>query len=137
MASLNQVFLMGNVTRDPQTRATSSNTNVTSFGMAINRHYKAADGASKEETCFVECVAFGRQADVLAKYLKKGKPLLVQGRLKFDAWDDATGAKRTRLSVVVENFQFTGARDGSGGLDGFGARHGEQEKLFEDSEIPF
>ena len=147
MASLNQVFLMGNVTRDPQTRAGANNQNVVNFGLAVNRHFKDADGNDREDTCFVDCAAFGRQADVLAKYLRKGTPLLVQGRLKFDAWDDPAGARRTRHSVVVEHFQFLGGRDGFGngsGADAFQTSAGGRESnrpadatKFDQSEIPF
>ena len=143
MASLNQVFLMGNVTRDPQTRAGANSQNVVNFGLAINRHFKDADGNDREDTCFVDCAAFGRHADVLAKYLRKGKPLLVQGRLKFDAWDDPAGARRTRHTVIVEHFQFTGSREGSG-ADGFQSSAGGRESnrpadapKFDQSEIPF
>src|SRR5205809_224310 len=143
MASLNQIFLTGNVTRDPQTRAGTNNQNVVNFGMAVNRHFKDGEGNDREDTCFVDCAAFGKQADVLAKYVRKGKPLLVQGRLKYDSWDDPAGQRRTRLSVVVEHFQFVGTRDATGGdavAGEAGARDAQRRELsprVQQSEIPF
>src|SRR5687767_13459421 len=112
MASFNKVMLMGNLTRDPQVKHLPSNTVVADFGLACNRRYKTAAGEDKEETAFVDCSAFGRQAEVIAQHCQKGKPLFVEGRLKYDTWDDKMGAgKRSKLSVVVENFQFIGGRD--------------------------
>src|SRR4051812_32456175 len=101
MASFNQVTLMGNVTRDPQMKMLPSQTQCAEFGLAVNRVYRAADGEDREDTCFVDLVAFGRQAEVIGEYCKKGKPLFVQGRLKYDTWEDKTGGKRSKLQVVV------------------------------------
>jgi single-strand DNA-binding protein len=109
MPSFNRVTLMGNLTRDPQIKHLPNNTTVADFGLAMNRHYKTAGGEDREEVCFIDCSAFGRQADVIGQYCRKGKPLFVEGRLKYDQWDDKTsGAKRSKVSVVVENFQFVG-----------------------------
>ena len=109
MPSFNRVTLMGNLTRDPQIKHLPSNTTVADFGLAMNRHYKAASGEDREEVCFIDCSAFGKQAEVIGQYCRKGKPLFVEGRLKFDQWDDKTsGARRSKVSVVVENFQFVG-----------------------------
>ena len=115
MASYNKVFLMGNLTRDPQVKHLPSQMVVVEFGLAVNRKYKTADGADKEEVAFVDCTAFGRQAETISQYCTKGKPIFVEGRLKFDTWDDKSGGgKRSKLTVVVENFQFLG-RAGEGG----------------------
>lgn len=112
MASFNRVTLIGNLTRDPQLKQLpNGQTNVVEFGLATSRRYKTAAGEEKEETCFVDCAAFGKQADVIAQWCTKGKPLFIEGRLKFDSWDDKSGGKRSKLSVVVENFQFLGGRD--------------------------
>ena len=109
MASYNKVFLMGNLTRDPQVKHLPSQMVVTEFGLAVNRRYKTATGEDKEEVAFVDCTAFGRQAETISQYCTKGKPIFVEGRLKFDTWDDKQGqGKRSKLTVVVENFQFLG-----------------------------
>ena len=111
MPSFNKVVLMGNLTRDPQLKHLPSNLVVAEFGLACNRRYRTAAGEDKEEVAFVDCTAFGRQAETIGQYCTKGKPLFVEGRLKYDTWDDkAGGAKRSKLSVVVENFQFVGAK---------------------------
>jgi single-strand DNA-binding protein len=114
MANYNRVILMGNLTRDPQLRYLPSNTAVCDFGLAINRRYRDRDGNLKDEVCFVDVSAFGRQAETLNQYVRKGRPLLVEGRLKFDSWTGQDGQKRSKLSVVAENFQFVGAREGAG-----------------------
>lgn len=113
MASFNQVILLGNLTRDVELRyIPASNTPVASFGLACNRKFKSANGEDREEVTFVDCTAFGKQAEVINQYFNKGKPIFIQGRLKFDTWEDKQGGgKRSKLSVVVENFQFVGGRD--------------------------
>src|SRR5437588_11350829 len=122
MPSYNSVLLMGNVTRDPQLKQLPNGSSVADFGLATNRKYRTAAGEDKEETCFVDCAAFGKQAEVIHQYCQKGKPLFVEGRLKYDTWEDAkTGAKRSKLSVVVANFQFLGSKDGSGSFQGAAA----------------
>src|ERR1017187_9189467 len=109
MASFNKVILVGNLTRDPELRYTPKGTAIAKFGLAVNRVWKNEAGESKEETTFVDVDAFGRQAETLAQYMKKGSPLLVEGRLRLDQWDDKqSGQKRSRLGVVVEGFQFLG-----------------------------
>src|SRR5437016_7331242 len=118
----NQVLLMGNVTRDPQLKQLPNGSSVVDFGLATNRKYRGAAGEDKEETCFVDCAAFGKQAEVIHQYCQKGKPLFIQGRLKYDAWEDKNGGgKRSKLSVIVEQFQFVGAKDGSGSYPGAAA----------------
>ena len=106
MSSYNKVFLLGNLTRDPQLSYTPSQAAVVEFGIATNRNWTAQDGSKKEEVCFVDCTAFGKTAENLNKYLKKGQPLFVEGRLKYDNWTAQDGSKRSKLRITVENFQF-------------------------------
>jgi single-strand DNA-binding protein len=130
MPSFNRVTLIGNLTRDPQLKQLPSSTTVAEFGLATSRRYRTAGGEDREEVCYVDCAAFGKQADVIGQYCKKGRPLFVEGRLKFDQWDDKQSmSKRTKLSVVVENFQFLGGRD-----DGSEGSGGKQEQLWKDPD---
>ena len=111
MPSFNKVMLMGNLTRDPQLKHLANSTVVAEFGLACNRRFRTAAGEDKEEVAFVDCTAFGRQAETIGQYCTKGKALFVEGRLKYDTWDDKAGnGKRSKLSVVVENFQFLGGK---------------------------
>ena len=128
MASYNRVVLMGNLTRDPQLKFLPSQTQVVEFGLAMNRRFKTATGEDREEVCFVECAAFGRTAEVITQYFTKGKPIFIDGRLKYDSWEDKQGGgKRSKLSVVVENFQFIGGRDGGSGGPGGGGGGGYEQ----------
>jgi single-strand DNA-binding protein len=121
MASFNRVLLLGNLTRDPQLKYLPSQTPVAEFGLACNRKFKTAQGEDREEVLFVDCSAFGRQAEVINQYCQKGRPLFVEGRLKLDTWEDKNGGgKRSKLTVVVENFQLLGSRDGGQGGGGGG-----------------
>jgi single-strand DNA-binding protein len=106
MAGFNKVLLMGNLTRDPQLSYTPTQTAVVDFGLAVNRRWTSKGGESKEETCFVDCRAFGRQAENINKYLTKGRLVFVEGRLTFDSWTSQDGTKRSRHRVTVETFQF-------------------------------
>lgn len=117
MAGYNRVILIGNLVRDPALKTLPSNTSVCEFSLAVNRKWKDRDGNQKDEACFVDCAAFGRQGEVINQYMTKGKALLVEGRLKLDQWTDQSGAKRSRLSVVVEAFTFIGDREEGGGED--------------------
>lgn len=111
---LNKVFLYGNLTRDPELKALPSGSNVVSFGLATNRTYKDKNGAKQEATEFHNIVAFGRTAEVIAQYVKKGRPLFVEGRLQTRSWDDKdTGKKNYRTEIVMDTFQF-GADGGRG-----------------------
>jgi len=112
MANFNKIFLMGNLTRDPQLSYLPSETPVVDFGLAVNRRWTGKDGTKKEDTCFVDCRAFGRQAENINKYLSKGRPLFVEGRLSFDSWTAQDGSKRSKHRVTVENFQFLGGAPG-------------------------
>ncbi|MDB4775667.1 MAG: single-stranded DNA-binding protein [Phycisphaera sp. TMED9] len=120
MPSFNQVILIGNLTRDVELRHTPSNQTVANIGMAMNRQYQTKDGERREEVTFVDCEAWGRQAEVMAQYLSKGRPVMIQGRLKLDSWQDKEGGNRSKLKVVVENFQFLGSREGGGNSGGNG-----------------
>ena len=107
MASFNKVILAGNLTRDPELRYTPKGTAICQIGLAINRNYTTDAGEKKEEVTFVDVEAWARTAEVIAQYLKKGRPILIEGRLKLDQWEDKqTNQKRSRLKVVCENFQF-------------------------------
>jgi single-strand DNA-binding protein len=111
MANLNRVLLIGNLTRDPEVRYTPKGTAVTEIGLAVNRIYSGEDGEKKEETTFVDVTLWARQAEIAGQYLKKGRPVFIEGRLQLDSWDDKqTGQKRSRLRVVAENLQLLGSR---------------------------
>ncbi len=117
MANFNKVILAGNMTRDPELRYTPNGKAIAKFGLAINRNWTTETGEKKEEVTFVDIDCFGRQAEVISQYMKKGRPILIEGRLKLDQWDDKqTGQKRSRLGVVLESFSFldSGGR-GEGG----------------------
>lgn len=108
MASLNKVFLMGNLTRDPEVRYTPKGTAVADLGMAINMVYRTQDGSDREEVVYVDVVTWGRQAETCGQYLSKGSPVFVEGRLQLDQWEDKDGQKRSRLRVRAERVQFLG-----------------------------
>jgi len=115
MANYNRVILVGNLTRDPQLRYTPSQAAVCDFGLAINRQWNSQDGQKREEVTFVDCTAWARSAETLAKYVTKGSPLLVEGRLTYRTWDGPDGKKRSKLEVTVERFQFLGRPGGGAG----------------------
>ena len=122
MANYNKVMLMGNLTRDPQLSYTPNQTAVVDFGLAVNRKWTGQDGGQREETCFVDCTAFGRQAENINKYLSKGSGVFVEGRLTFDSWTGQDGTKRSKLKVTVQNSQFlprSGGGQGQGGGDSY------------------
>src|SRR5262245_8782401 len=119
MASFNKVILAGNLTRDPEMRYTPKGTAVVRFGIATNRKWKSETGEMKEEVTFVDIDAFGRQAEVIAQYMKKGRPLLVEGRLKLDEWEDKnTHQKVSKLRVVLETFSFIDSNRGDATMAG-------------------
>lgn len=126
--NFNKVFLMGNLTRDVEVRQLPSGGSVANIGLAVNRRFKTQDGQAREETTFVDCEAWGRTAEVMAQYLAKGRPVFIEGRLRLDTWQDKDGGNRSKLKVVVEEFQFLdsrqGAGDGEGGGGGFGGGGG-------------
>lgn len=119
MASFNKVILLGNLTRDPEVRYTPKGTAVTELGMAVNRVYTAENGEKREETTFVDVTLWGRTAEIAGEYLKKGRPVFIEGRLQLDTWDDKqSGQKRSKLKVVGEGLQLIGSRPGGGGGGG-------------------
>src|SRR5258706_6043957 len=107
MANFNKVILAGNLTRDPELRYTPKGTAIAKIGLAINRTWRNEAGETKEEVTFVDVDAFGRTAETIGQYLKKGRPILLEGRLRLDTWDDKqTNQKKSKLGVVLESFQF-------------------------------
>lgn len=119
-ANFNKVILMGNLTRDPEMRVLPSNMPVASFGLAVNDRFKNKQTDQWEERPnFIDCEAFGRTAENIGKFFSKGKPIFIEGKLRFDQWEDRqSGQKRSKLKVVVDTFQFVGGRDGGGGGGG-------------------
>lgn len=143
MAGFNKILLMGNLTRDPQLSYTPNQTAVVDFGLATNRRWTAQDGSQREDTCFVDCRAFGRLAENLNKYMTKGKPIFIEGRLTFDTWTAQDGSKRSKHRVTVENFQFLPGT--AGGFDqsdqGYrpdaGRPQGPGPDTVPDDDVPF
>ncbi len=118
MANFNRVILLGNVTRDPEVRYTPKGSAVTEVGMAVNRQYSLENGEKREETTFVDVTLWGRTAEVAGEYLKKGRPVFIEGRLQLDTWEDKqSGQKRSKLRVVGETMQLLGSRGGDSGGD--------------------
>ncbi|MCH8166220.1 MAG: single-stranded DNA-binding protein [Planctomycetes bacterium] len=114
--NVNKVFLMGNLTRDVELKFTPSNQPVATIGIAVNRRYRTREGEDREETMFVDCEAWGRTAEVMNQYLSKGRPVFIEGRLKLDQWQDReSGKNRSKLRVVIENFQFVDSRPAEAG----------------------
>lgn len=147
MANLNKVYLLGNLTRDPEIRYAPSGNAVTSFGLAVNRNYTTKSGEKQQDTCFVRVVVFGKQAESCSKYLSKGRLVLVQGRLQYRSWE-SDGKKRSALDVVGERVQFmpTGSRNKGGAPAEVSEDKGEKEifldeegkkKGDENEEVPF
>jgi single-strand DNA-binding protein len=111
MASFNKVILLGNLTRDPEVRYTPKGSAVCDLGVAVNRVYTTDGGEKREEVTYVDVVLWARLAEIAGEYLKKGRPIFIEGRLQMDTWDDKqTGQKRTRLRVVGESMQLLGSR---------------------------
>ena len=126
MANFNKVILLGNLTRDVEVRFSQSGLAIGKFGMAVNRQSTTKEGEKRESTCFVDLTAFGRLAEVLQQYVGKGSPLFVEGRLEYSTWEAKDGGgKRSKLEVIVENFQFVGGRSENSGA-GRGAKPGAQ-----------
>jgi single-strand DNA-binding protein len=126
MANLNRVLLIGNLTRDPEVRYTPKGTAVADIGLAVNRTIPGEEGERREEVTFIDITLWGRQAEIAEQYLKKGRPVFIEGRLQLDSWDDKqTGQKRSKLKVVAENMQLLGSRqDSEGGGGSYGSGGG-------------
>jgi single-strand DNA-binding protein len=148
MPSYNKVLLMGNLTRDVQLKSLPSGQPVAEIGIAINRKFKTKDGQDREEVTYVDCECWGPRAEVIAKYFSKGKPIFIEGRLKLDSWEDKDGQKRSKMRVVIDDFQFVEGRGGGGGAgaaddggyapsrsSGGGSRGGHSG--IQEEEIPF
>ena len=116
MPNLNKVMLMGT---DPGRNQIPKGTAIANFGIAVNRNYTTESGEKREEVTFIDLESFGRTAEIIGEYFKKGRPIYVEGRLKLDQWDDkTTGKKMSKLRVVVDSFEFLGSREGGGGGGG-------------------
>jgi single-strand DNA-binding protein len=155
MASFNKVILMGNLTRDPQLKYLPSQMAVAEFGLAMNRKFRTQSGEDREEVTFIDCSAFGKTGELINQYFTKGKPIFVEGRIKYDSWEDKQGGgKRSKITVVVENFQFIGGREGNeSGTSGGATSRGPSsrpamriagaenpfgdEQHFTDDDVPF
>jgi len=125
MAALNKVLLIGNLTRDPDMRYLPSNAAVESFSLAVNERYKDKDGNLVERADFIDCEAFSKTAEFIGKFFTKGRPIFIEGRLRLDQWEDkASGQKRSKLKVIVDNAQFMGPPPGQGGQPGAAAGGG-------------
>lgn len=142
MPNLNKVMLIGNLTRQPELRYLPSNTAVANIGIAVNRRWKNKQGDQQNETCFVDCEAFGKQAELINQYVNGGDPLYIEGRLKMDQWQDKTsGQKKTKMKVVVENFEFLKGKGDSQGQEktSWPEPNPAVEKIepLDDEDIPF
>ncbi len=138
MASLNRVFLIGNLTRDPELKYTQSGLAVCEFGLAVNRKYKTGQGEDREETMFADITVFARQAETASEYLSKGRSVFIEGRLKLDQWTNSEGQKRSKLSIVAERVQFLGGRPGaSGGAPAAAPKDDKAGNDSADDDIPF
>ncbi len=147
MASLNKVLLMGNITRQPELRYTPGGSAVSTLGLAVNRRFKDATGAVKEEVTFVDVSVFSKQAEACAQYLTKGSPVFVEGRLHFRKWETPDGQARNKLDVTAERVQFLGRKaDGARTAEPVGARNAADESapaapaesdLPPDDDVPF
>ena len=144
MASLNRVLLIGNLTRDPEVRYTPQSIAVTDISLAINRFSTNSEGEKKEEVVYVDVTLWNRLAEIAGQYLKKGKPVFIEGRLRLDTWDDKqTGQKRSRLRVIAENMQLLATKETNGAAiertQSVGERQPQRDPDpdFEPSDIPF
>jgi single-strand DNA-binding protein len=127
MASFNKVILLGNLTRDPEIRYTPKGSAVCDLGIAVNRQYTLENGERREEVTYVDVVLWARLAEIAAEYLKKGRPVFIEGRLQLDTWDDKqSGQKRSKLRVIGENMQMLGSR--GGGAPGGAADSGDEAR---------
>jgi single-strand DNA-binding protein len=132
MASFNRVILMGNLTRDPELRYIPSGTAVSDIGLAVNDRRKGPNGDWIEETTFVDVTLWGRQAEIANEYLTKGSPVLIEGRLKLDSWQDKDGQKRSKLKVIGDSMRMVGGRAG-GGRGGAGGGSNYEESGYDEA----
>lgn len=135
MRGFSKAIIAGNVTRDPEMRTTPSGSQVCSFAIAVNRSYKDSSGAQQDQVSYLDCVAWGKSAEIISQYIKKGSQLLVSGRLEQRSWEDKnSGQRRSRTEIVVEDFSFIGGNNGGngGGYSGGGARGGSKAAATEE-----
>ena len=140
-----KAIIVGNMTRDPELRSTPSGAQVCSFTVAVNRNYRDGSGDNKEQVSFLDCSAWGRSGEIIAQYAKKGSGILVSGRIEQRSWEDKEGQKRSRVEIVVEDFNFIGGGNGDGGSRNSSAAAEPQDVAPDDisdepidlSEIPF
>jgi single-strand DNA-binding protein len=150
MANLNKVFLMGNLTRDPELKHLPSGTVVVEIGVAVNRQWTDRNsGERRDATTYVDCKSLGRQAEVINEYFTKGKPIFIEGRLEYRSWEAKDGTKRNKLEVFIENFQFVGGGRGEGtgaagggrspaaASEGFSRDEGPPAEAYGDDDVPF
>lgn len=139
MPSFNKVILMGNLTRDPELRYMPNNTAVCEIGLAVNEKYKSKQsGEMVEQVHFVDCTAFAKTAENLTNFFSKGRPIFIEGKLRFEQWDDKkTGDKRSKLKVVIENWQFVDSKQGGGGQEEQGSSRQQGSPPVNPNEIPF
>jgi single-strand DNA-binding protein len=146
MANYNKVILLGNLTRDPQMSYLPSQTPVVEFGLAVNRRWRGQTGEQREETCFVDCRCYGKQAETFNQYMAKGRTVLIEGRLQLDTWEGKDGTKRSKHRIFVERFQFIGGGQAGAGGQGGGQAGGQAPRsqpgrkqegdVHEDQEVP-
>lgn len=134
MPNFNRVFLLGHLTRDPDLRYTPAGLGIATFGLAVNTPIgKDEEGNRKEETLFVDVIAFGKQAETITEYLKKGSPIFVEGRLRYRSWEDANGIKHSKHEVVLNGFQFLSSSKGSGSDNNLS----DDESAYTGDDVPF
>lgn len=123
MRGFSKAIIAGNVTRDPEMRATPSGAQACNFTIAVNRVFRGSDGGQQEQTSFIDCVAWGKSGETIAQYVKKGSALIVSGRIEQRSWEDKTsGQRRSRVEIVVDDFSFVGSGDGGSGRSGGSSR---------------
>lgn len=132
--NVNKVIIAGNLTRDPELRHTPNNTAVANFGIAVNERWKSGTGEQKERTTFIDCEAWGKTGEAIARFCSKGRPLFIEGALQLDQWDDRDGNKRTKLKVRVNGFEFVGPKPEARGME---AASEPGPAPMDASEIPF
>ena len=150
MPNYNKVMLMGRLTRDPEVRYSANGTAITNIGLAVNRNWRNQDGQTQEEVTFVDVTAFGKRGEAVGQYLKKGRPIFIEGHLRMDQWDDKqTGQKRSKLAIIMDAFEFIDSRGegegGGGNFSGGGApaaggaasTAGGGGGFAEDDDVPF
>jgi len=150
MPNYNKVMLMGRLTRDPEVRYSANGTAITNIGLAVNRNWRNQDGQTQEEVTFVDVTAFGKRGEAVGQYLKKGRPIFIEGHLRMDQWDDKqTGQKRSKLAIIMDAFEFIDSRGegegGGGNFSGGGApaaggaapTAGGGGGFAEDGDVPF